>query len=185
MHIVTFHVTYLNSYWIEHWNSYGNKWFSGYTRKYRQILTISNASLSVRKNKILFILNVFPVCLENVPFMSYDCDYCNMQYSQEHYFSRHFTGWHNPKRLDMLAILAGWRGYLCAFMLDWFWIESVPLLGFFRSSLWSRRIEDLELKTVEAGSFWVGLAWMCVGGPSAWLEWLAIFLLVLLKFPEN
>ena len=75
-------------------------------------------------------------------------------------------------------------GYLCAFLLDWFWIGSDPLLGFFRSSLWSRRIEDLELKTLEAGSFWVGLVWMCMGGllPS-WGCWLSFFLV--LKFSGN
>ena len=135
---------------------------AGYTRKYRQILTISYASFSVRKNIIFFILNVFPVCLENVPFMSYDCDYCNMQYSQEHYFSRHFTGWHNPKRLDMLAILAGW-GVTCvpscwtdfgsslSHCLDF----SGALYGVEELRTWNWKLWRLVL----SGLVWPGCAW--------------------------
>ena len=38
---------------------------------------------SVGKNIIFFILNAVSVCLKHA-FMSYDCDFCNMQYSQEH-----------------------------------------------------------------------------------------------------
>ena len=65
---------------------------------------------------------------------------------------------------------------MCPFLLGWFLIDYVPLLEFFRSSLWSRRIEDLELKSVEAGSFWVSLAWMCMGGLlPGWSAWLTSF----------
>ena len=49
---------------------------------------------------------------------------------------------------------------LSGLILDWV----SPLQGFFRISLWNRRIEDLELKTLETGSVWVGLVWMCMGG---------------------
>ena len=69
---------------------------------------------------------------------------------------------------------------LSGLILDWV----SPLQGFFRISLWNRRIEDLELKTLETDSVWVGLVWGCIGGILAgWDGWLSFFL-VLLKLTE-
>ena len=62
---------------------------------------------------------------------------------------------------------------LSGLILDWV----NPLQGFFRISLWSRRIEDLELKTLETGSVWVGLVWMRMGG-------ILLSFLVQLKFTK-
>ena len=69
---------------------------------------------------------------------------------------------------------------LSELILDWV----SPLQGFFRISLWNRRIEDLELKTLETDSVWVGLVWVCMRGILAgWDGWLSFFL-VLLKLTE-